>query len=85
MGILFIIMKAVGTVVNSPVSFADVCLELSFVQILLLCILREVRRRRMLEKRGEDFKKEGRIYRLRREEDTDDDNNTWNGNSTQQM
>lgn len=46
---------------------------------------REVRRRRMLEKRGEDFKKEGRIYRLRREEDTDDDNNTWNGNSTQQM
>ncbi|XP_078259522.1 UBX domain-containing protein 4 [Rhinoraja longicauda] len=46
---------------------------------------REVRRRRLLEKRGEDFKTEGRIHRLRREDDADDDNNTWNGNSTQQM
>ncbi|XP_041056015.1 UBX domain-containing protein 4 [Carcharodon carcharias] len=46
---------------------------------------REVRRRRLLEKRGEDFKREGRIYRLRTEDDADDDNNTWNGNSTQQM
>ncbi|GCC31094.1 UBX domain-containing protein 4 [Chiloscyllium punctatum] len=46
---------------------------------------REVRRRRLLERRGEDFKREGRIYRLRTEDDADDDNNTWNGNSTQQM
>ncbi|XP_038645850.1 LOW QUALITY PROTEIN: UBX domain-containing protein 4 [Scyliorhinus canicula] len=46
---------------------------------------REVRRRRLLEKRGEDFKREGRVYRLRTEDDADDDNNTWNGNSTQQM
>ncbi|XP_059826213.1 UBX domain-containing protein 4 [Hypanus sabinus] len=46
---------------------------------------REVRRRRILEKRGEDFKREGKIYRLRREDDADDENNTWNGNSTQQM
>ncbi|XP_078084174.1 UBX domain-containing protein 4 [Mustelus asterias] len=46
---------------------------------------REVRRRRLLEKRGEDFKREGRVYRLRTEDDADDENNTWNGNSTQQM
>ncbi|XP_069791272.1 UBX domain-containing protein 4 isoform X1 [Narcine bancroftii] len=46
---------------------------------------REVRRRRILEKRGEDFKREGKIFRLRREDDADDENNTWNGNSTQQM
>ncbi|XP_067843320.1 UBX domain-containing protein 4 [Heptranchias perlo] len=46
---------------------------------------REVRRRRLLEKRGEDFKREGKIYRLRTEDDADDENNTWNGNSTQQM
>ncbi|XP_051880975.1 UBX domain-containing protein 4 isoform X2 [Pristis pectinata] len=46
---------------------------------------REVRRRRILEKRGEDFKRDGKIFRLRREDDADDENNTWNGNSTQQM
>ncbi|XP_007894399.1 UBX domain-containing protein 4 isoform X2 [Callorhinchus milii] len=46
---------------------------------------REVRRRRLLENRGEDFKREGKIYRLRTEGDADDENNTWNGNSTQQM
>ncbi|XP_052462539.1 UBX domain-containing protein 4 [Carassius gibelio] len=42
-------------------------------------------RKRVLEKRPEDFKKEGKIYRLRTQEDSEDDNNTWNGNSTQQM
>ncbi|XP_035030743.1 UBX domain-containing protein 4 [Hippoglossus stenolepis] len=38
-----------------------------------------------LEKRPKDFKKEGKICSLRTQEDSEDDNNTWNGNSTQQM
>ncbi|KAJ8282617.1 hypothetical protein COCON_G00051360 [Conger conger] len=42
-------------------------------------------RRRVVEKRPEDFKRDGKIYRLRRQDDSEDDNNTWNGNSTQQM
>uniref|UniRef100_A0A4W4HDY3 UBX domain-containing protein 4 n=1 Tax=Electrophorus electricus TaxID=8005 RepID=A0A4W4HDY3_ELEEL len=46
---------------------------------------REMIRKRVLEKRSEDFKKDGKIYRLRTQEDSEDDNNTWNGNSTQQM
>ncbi|XP_059136266.1 UBX domain-containing protein 4 [Peromyscus eremicus] len=46
---------------------------------------REPVRKRVLEKRGEDFKKEGKIYRLRTPDDGEDENNTWNGNSTQQM
>ncbi|XP_008581811.1 PREDICTED: UBX domain-containing protein 4 [Galeopterus variegatus] len=46
---------------------------------------RESVRKRVLEKRGEDFKKEGKIYRLRTQDDGEDENNTWNGNSTQQM
>uniref|UniRef100_A0A8C8Z4N1 UBX domain-containing protein 4 n=1 Tax=Prolemur simus TaxID=1328070 RepID=A0A8C8Z4N1_PROSS len=46
---------------------------------------REPIRKRVLEKRGEDFKKEGKIYRLRTQDDGEDENNTWNGNSTQQM
>ncbi|XP_004703939.1 UBX domain-containing protein 4 [Echinops telfairi] len=46
---------------------------------------REPVRKRVLEKRGEDFKKEGKIYRLRAQDDGEDENNTWNGNSTQQM
>ncbi|XP_051998501.1 UBX domain-containing protein 4-like isoform X2 [Xyrauchen texanus] len=47
---------------------------------------RDVVRKRVLEKkRPEDFKKDGKIYRLRSQEDNEDDNNTWNGNSTQQM
>uniref|UniRef100_A0A669PCV8 Uncharacterized protein n=1 Tax=Phasianus colchicus TaxID=9054 RepID=A0A669PCV8_PHACC len=41
--------------------------------------------KRVTEKRGEDFKKEGKIYRLRTQDDGEDENNTWNGNSTQQM
>uniref|UniRef100_A0A2K6JPK5 UBX domain-containing protein 4 n=1 Tax=Rhinopithecus bieti TaxID=61621 RepID=A0A2K6JPK5_RHIBE len=41
--------------------------------------------KRVLEKRGDDFKKEGKIYRLRTQDDGEDENNTWNGNSTQQM
>ncbi|XP_063070155.1 UBX domain-containing protein 4 isoform X2 [Engraulis encrasicolus] len=46
---------------------------------------RETIRKRGLEKRPEDFKKDGKIYRLRTQEDSEDDQNTWNGNSTQQM
>uniref|UniRef100_K7FXY7 UBX domain-containing protein 4 n=1 Tax=Pelodiscus sinensis TaxID=13735 RepID=K7FXY7_PELSI len=46
---------------------------------------RQAVRKRVLEKRGEDFKKEGKIYRLRTQDDGEDENNTWNGNSTQQI
>ncbi|XP_072840115.1 UBX domain-containing protein 4 isoform X1 [Pogona vitticeps] len=46
---------------------------------------RQAVRKRVLEKRSEEFKKEGKIYRLRTQDDGEDDNNTWNGNSTQQM
>ncbi|KAK2904609.1 hypothetical protein Q8A67_006408 [Cirrhinus molitorella] len=46
---------------------------------------RDAVRKRVLEKRPEDFKKDGKVYRLRTQEDNEDDNNTWNGNSTQQM
>ncbi|XP_052004458.1 UBX domain-containing protein 4-like isoform X2 [Xyrauchen texanus] len=46
---------------------------------------RDAVRKRVLEKRPDDFKKDGKIYRLRTQEDGEDDNNTWNGNSTQQM
>ncbi|XP_041118093.1 UBX domain-containing protein 4-like isoform X1 [Polyodon spathula] len=46
---------------------------------------RETIRKRVLEKHTDDFKKDGKIYRLRTQEDNEDDNNTWNGNSTQQM
>ncbi|XP_069838747.1 UBX domain-containing protein 4 isoform X3 [Dendropsophus ebraccatus] len=45
---------------------------------------REAVRKRVLDKRSEEFKKEGKIYRLRTQDD-EDENNTWNGNSTQQM
>lgn len=45
---------------------------------------REAVRRRVLDKRTDEFKKEGKIYRLRTQDD-EDENNTWNGNSTQQM
>ncbi|XP_078538579.1 UBX domain-containing protein 4 isoform X2 [Lissotriton helveticus] len=45
---------------------------------------RESVRKRVLDKRGEEFKKEGKVYRLKTQDD-DDENNTWNGNSTQQM
>lgn len=58
---------------------------LSFSFFSLFCFIREPVRKRVLEKRGEDFKKEGKIYRLRTQDDGEDENNTWNGNSTQQM
>ncbi|KAM4561304.1 UBX domain-containing protein 4 isoform 2-T2 [Fundulus diaphanus] len=47
---------------------------------------RETSTKQKLEMRPKDFKKEGKICTLRTEDDNDDeDNNTWNGNSTQQM
>ncbi|XP_029980503.1 UBX domain-containing protein 4 isoform X2 [Sphaeramia orbicularis] len=46
---------------------------------------RETLSRHTLEKRPKDFKKDGKICRLRTQEDSEDENNTWNGNSTQQM
>ncbi|XP_070694708.1 UBX domain-containing protein 4 isoform X2 [Pempheris klunzingeri] len=46
---------------------------------------RETLPKHTLEKRPKDFKKDGKICRLRTQEDSEDDNNTWNGNSTQQM
>lgn len=47
---------------------------------------REIPNKQSLETQPKDFKKDGKICRLRTEEDNDDeDNNTWNGNSTQQM
>lgn len=46
---------------------------------------RETLSKHTLEKRPKDFKKDGKICRLRTQEDSEDDNNTWNGNSTQQM
>ncbi|KAM9347818.1 UBX domain-containing protein 4 isoform 2-T2 [Symphorus nematophorus] len=46
---------------------------------------RETLSKHNLEKRPKDFKKDGKICRLRTQEDSEDDNNTWNGNSTQQM
>uniref|UniRef100_A0AAQ5Y3P3 UBX domain-containing protein 4 n=1 Tax=Amphiprion ocellaris TaxID=80972 RepID=A0AAQ5Y3P3_AMPOC len=46
---------------------------------------RETLSKHTLENRPKDFKKDGKICRLRTQEDSEDDNNTWNGNSTQQM
>ncbi|XP_031697114.1 UBX domain-containing protein 4-like [Anarrhichthys ocellatus] len=42
-------------------------------------------KRDTVDKRPKDFKKDGKICRLRTQEDSEDENNTWNGNSTQQM
>ncbi|XP_045062531.1 UBX domain-containing protein 4 isoform X2 [Coregonus clupeaformis] len=46
---------------------------------------RETLRKRTREKQPADFKQDGKIHRLRNHEDSEDENNTWNGNSTQQM
>ncbi|XP_068602300.1 UBX domain-containing protein 4 isoform X2 [Brachionichthys hirsutus] len=37
------------------------------------------------EDRPKGFKKDGKICRFQTQEDSEEDNNTWNGNSTQQM
>ncbi|KAL7646838.1 UNVERIFIED_CONTAM: hypothetical protein RMT77_002094 [Armadillidium vulgare] len=39
----------------------------------------------MKDDRENPLKREGKIHRLNRDKDDDDENNTWNGNSTQQM
>lgn len=46
---------------------------------------RENQTKQSLEKKTKNFKKDGKICRLRTQEDSEDENNTWNGNSTQQM
>ncbi|XP_028289595.1 UBX domain-containing protein 4 isoform X2 [Parambassis ranga] len=46
---------------------------------------RETLSKHTAENRPKDFKNDGKICRLRTQEDSEDDNNTWNGNSTQQM
>uniref|UniRef100_A0A8C5NHH4 UBX domain-containing protein 4 n=1 Tax=Gouania willdenowi TaxID=441366 RepID=A0A8C5NHH4_GOUWI len=46
---------------------------------------RESLNKQSLEDRPKEFKKDGKICRLRTQDDSEDDNNTWNGNSTQQM
>ncbi|KAK5861611.1 hypothetical protein PBY51_022994 [Eleginops maclovinus] len=46
---------------------------------------RETLPKHTAEKRPKDFRKDGKICRLRNQEDSEDENNTWNGNSTQQM
>uniref|UniRef100_A0A3B4AMJ2 Uncharacterized protein n=1 Tax=Periophthalmus magnuspinnatus TaxID=409849 RepID=A0A3B4AMJ2_9GOBI len=46
---------------------------------------RESVTKQSLEKPPKNFKKDGKICRLRTQEDSEDENNTWNGNSTQQM
>uniref|UniRef100_A0A8D3DNI1 UBX domain-containing protein 4 n=1 Tax=Scophthalmus maximus TaxID=52904 RepID=A0A8D3DNI1_SCOMX len=46
---------------------------------------RETPSKHTLEKQPKEFKKEGKVCSLRTQEDSEDENNTWNGNSTQQM
>lgn len=48
-------------------------------------LFREKQPTQAVEKRPKEFKKDGNICRLRTQEDSEEDNNTWNGNSTQQM
>lgn len=59
--------------------------SLMHILSFFLCLLRETMSKQSLEKRPKDFKKDGKICRLRTQEDSEEDNNTWNGNSTQQM
>ncbi|XP_015755961.1 PREDICTED: UBX domain-containing protein 4-like [Acropora digitifera] len=42
-------------------------------------------RRRVPQGEGASFRQEGGVYRFSNKDDEDDENNTWNGNSTQQM
>ncbi|XP_067021154.1 UBX domain-containing protein 4-like isoform X3 [Acropora muricata] len=42
-------------------------------------------RRRVPQGEGASFRQEGGVYRFNNKDDEDDENNTWNGNSTQQM
>lgn len=46
---------------------------------------REPLSQQSVERKPKDYKRDGRICRLRTQDDGEEDNNTWNGNSTQQM
>lgn len=58
---------------------------IGMISSILLYPLREKQPTQTVEKRPKEFKKDGNICRLRTQEDSEEDNNTWNGNSTQQM
>lgn len=48
-------------------------------------VLRETLSQQHVERKPKDYKRDGRICQLRTQDDGEEDNNTWNGNSTQQM
>ena len=45
----------------------------------------EVRKRTRDDQNEDRFKKDGKIHSFKQTDNDDDENNTWNGNSTQQM
>ena len=45
----------------------------------------EVRKRTRDDQNEDRFKKDGKIHSFKQSDNDDDENNTWNGNSTQQM
>lgn len=45
----------------------------------------EIRRRKRDDQTEDGFKKDGKIHSFKQADKDDDENNTWNGNSTQQM
>ena len=45
----------------------------------------EVRKRTRDDQNEDRFKKDGKIHSFKQADNDDDENNTWNGNSTQQM
>lgn len=57
-----------------------------YVYILVMINIGVVFSHRAYGSRGESrLRREGNIHRLTNPDDDDDENNTWNGNSTQQM
>lgn len=52
---------------------------------VFFCLFRETLPQQNLERQRKDYKKDGKVCMLRTQEDSEEDNNTWNGNSTQQM
>lgn len=62
-------------------------LYFSDTYFIFILYLSRAKRRRVASKGGSgttSIQKEGNTYRLK-DNDSDDENNTWNGNSTQQM
>ena len=53
--------------------------------IIPFCLSSASVRRRVPQGEGASFRQEGGVYRFNNKDDEDDENNTWNGNSTQQM